>query len=100
MTVRIFGSISEQQMEQVDASASEQNISRSKWLQQAIEAYLQDGNAHDSVASSAEVMQLRSEIEQYKSMMKQSEQQILFLQGHVSQLAGKDASSTRASRRS
>jgi metal-responsive CopG/Arc/MetJ family transcriptional regulator len=43
--VRIFGSIEEDLLHKLDATAKQQNISRSEWLRHAIEAYLQNGDA-------------------------------------------------------
>lgn len=85
-SVRVFGSIPSALLQKLDADAMQKNISRSEWLRMAIEAYLQNGDASVNAACDAELMQLRIKCEQYESMMKQSDQQIAFLQSHVAQL--------------
>lgn len=85
-SVRIFGSVPSAILQKMDADAEQKGVNRSEWLRDAIEAYLQNGNADGNSARSEELLQLRTENEQYRAMMKQSDQQIAFLQGHVSQL--------------
>ena len=86
MAVRVFGSISEELMHKLDADAMHKNVSRSEWLRNAIEAYLQNGDASSDYAGDAELMQLRIKLEHYEDTINQKDQQITFLQGHVSQL--------------
>ena len=73
-SVIVFDSVTSALLQQFDADALQKNISRSEWLSIAIEAYLQ--NNGDATCHAADGAAITFEIEHYKNMMKQSEQQI------------------------
>lgn len=83
---RIFSSLDDTLLQQLDAACTQQHLSRSELVRLSIEHYLQHDGLDGNAAQTAELQQLRIEVQHYKDTIGLKDHQISFLEGHVSQL--------------
>lgn len=109
---RIFSSVNADHLQQMDSACRLQGVSRSKFIQMAIETYLQNGNsteisqqlrnelqtARDDLKAMQNELQtaqndlqtarneLQTTMQRYEDTNKIKDHQIAFLEGHISQL--------------